>query len=90
MLQAGRGFWQIHAVATKTASKKKPAVKSHSRAKDQTQISISLGKDLLEQIDECAEADARTRSNWIVQKLTAALDAELQGHRTGNGRTTRI
>lgn len=66
---------------TKTPTKK-PAAKSHARAKDQTQISISLSKDLLAQIDKCADADSRTRSNWITQKLVNSLGG---GDEKGNG-----
>lgn len=53
---------------------KKP--KKHDRAPSQTQISISLSKNLLADVDKCAEADNRTRSNWIVMKLAAAIAVE--------------
>jgi len=39
------------------------------RAQDQTQISISLPKDLLAEIDDLAEADERSRSKWIILQL---------------------
>lgn len=43
------------------------------RSKDSTQISISMPKKLLLSIDAEAEADNRSRSNWIVTELTAAV-----------------
>ena len=46
-----------------------------------TQISISIPKTLLEDIDAEAQLDNRSRSNWIVTELTAAVKAhrELRG-----------
>jgi hypothetical protein len=49
--------------------------RSHARADDSTQISISLPKSLLKQIDALAKEDGRTRSNWIARQLTAAIQA---------------
>lgn len=39
------------------------------RSDDQTQISISITKDLLKEIDALADEDGRARSNWIVRVL---------------------
>lgn len=39
------------------------------RSKDQTQVSISLPRALLEQINELAAGENRPRSNWIVTVL---------------------
>lgn len=58
-IAVSRSIGKNRFLPTKVPSKK-PAVKTHARAKDQTQISISLGKDLLAQIDKHAEADSRT------------------------------
>jgi Predicted transcriptional regulators containing the CopG/Arc/MetJ DNA-binding domain and a metal-binding domain len=46
--------------------------KSLSEAKDSgmTQISISLPKNLVEQIDKMAEMDNRNRSNFIANTLS--------------------
>jgi hypothetical protein len=52
--------------------------KSHERASEQVQISISMPKSLLAQVDNLASADGRSRSNWIVRKLEAAIDEELR------------
>lgn len=43
------------------------------RSPDFTQISISMPKSLLTEIDEEAAADNRSRSNWIVTELRAAV-----------------
>lgn len=48
------------------------------RSPDFTQISISIPKALLKDIDEEAIADNRSRSNWIVTELTAAVKARSQ------------
>lgn len=39
------------------------------RSKDQTQVSISLSRELLKEVDALAENDNRPRSNWIVTVL---------------------
>lgn len=43
------------------------------RSPDFTQISISLPKTMLEAINQEAEIDNRSRSNWIVTELAAAV-----------------
>lgn len=53
--------------------------RKHDRAKDQTSMTISLEKTLLDKIDAFAAEDNRTRSNWVVTELrrrVAALEAE--------------
>jgi hypothetical protein len=54
-----------------------PAKRSHDRAEDQTQISISLPKWLLDEVNRLAKADRRKRSNWIVRQLEQRI-AELE------------
>lgn len=44
------------------------------RAPGSTQVSISLNKTLLAGIDECAAADNRSRSNWIVTELIRCVE----------------
>jgi metal-responsive CopG/Arc/MetJ family transcriptional regulator len=39
------------------------------RKKDNRTITISLPKSLVVDIDELAQADGRSRSNWIVRQL---------------------
>lgn len=48
------------------------------RSPDQTHVTISMPKKLLAEIDEEAKANNRTRSNWIVTELTAALKVKRQ------------
>jgi metal-responsive CopG/Arc/MetJ family transcriptional regulator len=43
------------------------------RAPEQTQISISLAKELLARIDTAAKAENRNRSNFITTHLERAL-----------------
>lgn len=50
--------------------------KNHGRAEDQTQISLSLPKNLLDKISRLAEASERSRSNWIVWALKRKIEAE--------------
>lgn len=50
----------------------------HDRAPDKTQITISMTKTLLAEIDVEAAADNRNRSNWIVTELAAAVRAKAQ------------
>lgn len=45
------------------------------RASGQTHISISLPIETLLEIDQCADDDNRTRSNWIVNELEKRLAA---------------
>lgn len=47
------------------------------RSQDQTQISLSLPKALLDEIDELAGADNRSRSNWIVTVIKKAVALRL-------------
>jgi hypothetical protein len=54
------------------------AKKPPKRADDQVQISISLPKSLLAQVNSLATADGRSRSNWIVRQLQATVDDELR------------
>lgn len=43
--------------------------KSHSRAIGMTQISISLPQSLVEKIDNLADEDKRSRSNYIAKVI---------------------
>ena len=43
------------------------------RSEGQVQISISLPKDLLEEIDRRAALEQRSRSNWMVRTITRSL-----------------
>lgn len=54
------------------ARKKQPP--QPQRAEDQTQISITLPKTLLAQVNAAAAADKRSRSNWIVVQLEKAVE----------------
>lgn len=54
--------------------KKKPRVRQ--RKPENTTISFSCSKKLLEQIDEAAQQERRTRSNWIVYNLERAIAAQ--------------
>lgn len=45
------------------------------RSAGQTQISISINKELLADVDTCADADDRPRSNWIVKVLREKVEA---------------
>ena len=42
---------------------------NHGRAPGKTQISISLPQDLVEKIDQLADAENRNRSNFIATHL---------------------
>jgi hypothetical protein len=54
---------------------KKP--KNHRRAADKTTLTISLPKELREQIEKQAKADNRTTSNFIVTELAKKLGISL-------------
>jgi hypothetical protein len=46
------------------------------RAPGQTQISISMPKSIVDEIDALAAEDRRTRSNWIVSVIEKRIAAE--------------
>lgn len=50
--------------------------RGHGRSPEQTQISVNLPRTLLAKIDALAKADQRKRANWIVKKLTEAVEAD--------------
>ncbi|MGF1484919.1 MAG: ribbon-helix-helix domain-containing protein [Opitutales bacterium] len=43
--------------------------KSHARAPGQTQISISIPQELVDQVEKLAKAENRNRSNFISYQL---------------------
>lgn len=57
----------------------------HDRAPDQTQITVSLPKSLLDEINAFAKADNRPRSNWIVTEL-ARIVAQKLAEKTAEAR----
>jgi hypothetical protein len=84
-----RGLCQKRPMPRTARSTTKTPVKSHDRAKGQTLVSISLAKELLEQIDQCAEADSRNRSNWIVQRDIPRVNYP-QARRVATGSAWRV
>lgn len=44
------------------------------RATDQRTITVSVPKSLVQEIDDFAAAEHRSRSNWIVKELAALLE----------------
>lgn len=54
----------------------KESKKSHSRAHGMTQISISLPQRLVDKIDELAEVEKRSRSNYIAYIIDIMPDAK--------------
>lgn len=52
-----------------------PPVNAPRRSEAQTQISISLPKDLLERVDVAAKDENRNRSNYIATQLEKVLAA---------------
>jgi hypothetical protein len=55
------------------AMKKIARAKSHDRAAGETQITISLPKELKDEVSRLAREDDRSRSKWIVRELTALV-----------------
>lgn len=43
--------------------------RTHQRAESQTTMTISLPMTLLNEIDDLADADERSRSQWVVREL---------------------
>jgi metal-responsive CopG/Arc/MetJ family transcriptional regulator len=48
--------------------------RSHARAAGQVTITISLPKDLYDYVCAQAQAEDRSRSNWIVRRLRELVD----------------
>lgn len=47
--------------------------RSHNRSDGFTQISLSIPKDVLAEVDAMARADDRSRSQWVVRELKKAV-----------------
>ena len=54
-------------------------MRSHDRDESNTKISISLSKELLEELDKRAEEEGRTRSNML-QRIIAEYSGMTQRH----------
>jgi metal-responsive CopG/Arc/MetJ family transcriptional regulator len=54
-------------------SKSSPQIENR-RAPEQTQISISLPRDLLFRIDQAAKIERRNRSNFIVSHIEGIIE----------------
>ena len=54
---------------SKKPSKAKTRERNHGRGADQTSLTISIPKDLREQIEREATAENRSLSNWMVTRL---------------------
>lgn len=48
--------------------------RSHARAPGQTTITVSLPKDIYDQVCERARCENRSRSNWIVTRLREVIE----------------
>lgn len=59
--------------------------KSHERAPDQTQITLSLPRSLKKTLTEFARADRRSRSNWIVLELEKLVQEKLNAKSAAGG-----
>ena len=49
--------------------------RSHKRSDGFTQISLSIPKELLAEVDALADGDGRSRSNWVVRELEKAVQS---------------
>jgi hypothetical protein len=48
--------------------------RSHDRSSENAQISMSIPKGLLQEVDALAKKDDRSRSRWIVRELIKAVE----------------
>lgn len=53
--------------------------RSHERAEDKRTITISIEKEVVDQIDILSESENRTRSNWIVTELKKLVAQKMAG-----------
>jgi len=51
-----------------------PKKKSHDRGEGQTSASVSISAELLQRVDDMANAEHRSRSNMICKVLREAVD----------------
>jgi metal-responsive CopG/Arc/MetJ family transcriptional regulator len=50
--------------------------RTHARADGETTMTVSLPQTLLNDIDDFADADERSRSKWVVRELRKIIDAK--------------
>jgi hypothetical protein len=64
------------AASNKRARKGRPIMKTQARAADQTTVTFSCSKQLKKQIQQAADAERRSVSNWIVCTLEDGMQAK--------------